>query len=195
MSRQDLMSAVINNLNLGGALRNVRDLRAKAIGQQLIFNRDTYARPLPATTLKYWHELLLGYENRLQIIGDYRQGRLPMRIISGPDYRQEIHFEAPPADRVATEMEPFIAYCNASNPQTVPGITRAGIAHVWFESVHPFEDGKGRLGSAIMEKMVSQSLVLQDRNKLHLDLPSRRCTSQPKIHRSYTGLRVGHRKT
>ena len=158
MSRQDLMSSIVNNLNLGGTLKNVRDLRAKAIGQQIILNRDTYARPLTATTLKYWHELLLGYENRLNVVGDYRQGLSPMRIVSGPEYRQEVHFEAPPADRIAGEMDPLIAYCNGSNPQSVAGVTRAGIAHVWFESIHPFEDGNGRLGRAIVEKMLSQSL-------------------------------------
>ncbi len=158
MSREDLMSSVINNLHLGGTLRNVRNLRAKAIAQQIILNRDTFSRPLTATMLKYWHELLLGYENRLNVIGDYRQGVSPMRIMSGPEYRQEVHFEAPPAIRVAQEMEPLIAYCNSSNPQTVAGVTKAGVAHVWFESIHPFEDGNGRLGRAIIEKMLSQSL-------------------------------------
>ncbi|NJB87087.1 Fic family protein [Lewinella marina] len=158
MSRHDLMSSVMNNLNLGGHAKSGHDLRAKAIGQQMILNRDTFSRPLTESTLKYWHELLLGYENRLTAIGEYRQGLTPMRIVSGPDYRQEIHFEAPPADRVPSEMQPFIDYCNTSRPQTVAGVTKAGVAHLWFESIHPFEDGNGRIGRAVMEKMLSQSL-------------------------------------
>ena len=158
MSREDLVSSVMNNLNIQGSLQNVRDLRAKAIGQQIILNRDTFSRPLTETALKYWHELLLGYENRLNVIGNYREGATPMRIVSGPTYRQKVHYEAPPAERVAKEMQVLIDYCNSPKPQTVAGITKAGIAHIWFESIHPFEDGNGRIGRAIIEKMLSQSL-------------------------------------
>ncbi|MGB3801947.1 MAG: DUF4172 domain-containing protein [Lewinella sp.] len=158
VSRQDLVSSVTNNLNLGATVRNVRDLRAQAIGQQIILNRDTFPRPLTETTLKYWHELLLGYENRLNVVGDYRRGLSPMRIVSGSEYRQEIHYEAPAASQVPAEMPPLVAYCNSPKPQSVTGVSKAGVAHLWFESIHPFEDGNGRIGRAILEKMLSQSL-------------------------------------
>ena len=157
MSRDDLMSSLLNNLNLGGASdRLVKDRRARAIGQQIVLNRETFARPLTETALKYWHELLLGYDNSLRAIGEYRQAAVPMQIISGPDYKREVHFEAPPAASVPAEMRRFVAYCNG--PTNLPPVLRAGVAHLYFESIHPFEDGNGRLGRAILEKLLSQDL-------------------------------------
>ncbi|CAH1000721.1 Protein adenylyltransferase SoFic [Neolewinella maritima] len=152
------MSSVLNNLNLGSATNQVKDLRARAIGQQIVLNRETFTRPLTETALKYWHELLLGYDTTLKVTGDYRQGTSPMRIVSGPEYKQVIHFIAPPANRVAVEMEGFIAYCNSTYPPGIHPVLSAGIAHLYFESIHPFEDGNGRIGRAILEKMLSQQL-------------------------------------
>ena len=157
MSRDDLMSSLLNNLNIGGGSdRIVRDQRARAIGQQIVLNRETFARPLTETALKYWHELLLGYSTSLRYVGEYRQASSPMQIISGPEYKREVHFEAPPASRVPSEMQRFITYCNRRSD--LHPIIRAGVAHLYFESIHPFEDGNGRLGRAILEKLLSQEL-------------------------------------
>ena len=158
MSRQDLMSSVMNNLNIGVGGIEVKDLRARAIGQQIVLNRETYVRPLTETALKYWHELLLGYDRTLHVVGDYRRGSSPMRIVSGPSYKQKVHFEAPPATNVPVEMERFVGYCNTSTAKTVHPVLKAGVAHLYFESIHPFEDGNGRIGRAILEKLLSQHL-------------------------------------
>jgi len=82
-----------------------------------------------------------------------------MRIVSGPIHDPVVHFEAPPSGRVPEEMGRFIAWFNDSVAK-MPGLARAGIAHLWFESIHPFEDGNGRIGRAIAEKTLSQSLGL-----------------------------------
>lgn len=94
-------------------------------------------------------------------VGHYRTHADPMQIVSGPLQAPRVHFEAPPSDRVAAEMARFIEWFNASAPggsTPLPAVTRAGIAHLWFETVHPFEDGNGRLGRAIAEKALAQSL-------------------------------------
>ncbi|MBB4079555.1 Fic family protein [Lewinella aquimaris] len=162
IGREDLVSSVMNNLNIGGRLlsehQTVSDLRARAIGRQIVLNRETFADPLTETALKYWHELLLGYDDRLKVVGEYRRGKSPMRIVSGPAYRQKIHYEAPPADRVPREMTRLVSYCNASVTEDDCPVLRAGVAHFWFESIHPFEDGNGRIGRALLEKLLSQHL-------------------------------------
>jgi Fic family protein len=84
-----------------------------------------------------------------------------MQIVSGAVGRQKVHFEAPPSDRVKPGMASFIDWFNDSAPEkagALPALTRAGIAHLYFESIHPFEDGNGRIGRALSEKVLAQNL-------------------------------------
>ena len=157
INREELRSSILNNLNLG-VQRPTRDRRATAIARLITLNRQTFAEPLTETALKYWHQLLLSFDPHLNVLGDYRQGSQPMRIVSGPVYRQTVHFEAPPADRVSTEMAALISFCNQPTSNYQSAVARAGVAHLWFESIHPFEDGNGRLGRALIEKLLSQQL-------------------------------------
>jgi Fic family protein len=79
-----------------------------------------------------------------------------MRIVSGPIHDPVIHFEAPPSSQVPREMRRFIQWFNRPL-EPLAGLARAGIAHLWFESIHPFEDGNGRIGRAIAEMALSQA--------------------------------------
>lgn len=84
-----------------------------------------------------------------------------MRIVSGRIHLPRVHFEAPPASVVPEQMEQFIAWFNRTAPDGdgyLPVLTRAGITHLYFESIHPFEDGNGRIGRAISEMALSQRL-------------------------------------
>jgi len=90
-------------------------------------------------------------------IGAYRTHNDPTQVISGAIDNPAVHYEAPPSWRVPEEMEAFIAWFNGESLKSDP-LTRAGIAHLYFESIHPFEDGNGRIGRAISEKALSQSL-------------------------------------
>jgi Fic family protein len=83
-----------------------------------------------------------------------------MQVVSGPIGAPKVHFEGPPSKQVPAEMKRFIAWFNRTAPQgaeSLPAITRAGIAHLYFESIHPFEDGNGRIGRAVAEKAIAQS--------------------------------------
>ncbi|WP_067104897.1 Fic family protein [Sphingopyxis granuli] len=120
-----------------------------------------YAQPLTDEQLFDWHRMLMNGRRDLADIGAYRTHTDPMQIVSGALHAPRVHFEAPPSDRVPEEMARFIAWFNENSPQggaPMPAITRAAIAHLWFETVHPFEDGNGRLGRAIAEKTLAQSL-------------------------------------
>src|ERR1700722_15243496 len=85
-----------------------------------------------------------------------------MQIVSGAMGKEKVHFEAPPSERVAREMEGFIGWFNITGPggkrEIKKAVVRSAIAHLYFESIHPFEDGNGRIGRAIAEKSLSQGL-------------------------------------
>jgi Fic family protein len=118
------------------------------------------AEPLSNEMLYRWHQMVAAGRKDLIDIGRYRTGKEPMQVISGRIGAQKVHFEAPPSKRVPSEMKRFIAWFNQTLPrgaESLPAITRAGIAHLYFESIHPFEDGNGRIGRALAEKAMAQS--------------------------------------
>lgn len=119
-----------------------------------------YAAPLDHQTLFSWHEMLTSGRRDLIDIGQYRTHNDPMQIVSGVLSDQTVYFEAPPSSSVLKEMEAFIQWFNRSLSQefTLSPLVRSGIAHLYFESIHPFEDGNGRIGRSISEKVLSQAL-------------------------------------
>jgi Fic family protein len=105
--------------------------------------------------------MLLKGSRDVSVIGGYRKRGDPMQVVCGPLHRRRIHFEAPPSNRVSKEMKAFNAWFNESaqrGKKVLSSIARAGIAHLYFESIHPFEDGNGRIGRAISEKALAQNL-------------------------------------
>ena len=110
--------------------------------------------------LHLWHHMLTCERNDLQNIGCYRTGKKPMEVVSGPLHRPKIHFEAPPASQVKKEMNRFVRWFNRTAPDgksPLPALTRAGIAHLYFECVHTFEDGNGRIGRVLSEKVLARA--------------------------------------
>jgi Fic family protein len=97
-------------------------------------------------------------------VGRYRDHEDPMQIVSGLPGRAVVHYEAPPSKDVPAQMQRFLAWFNQTAGAAGPGeprmdgIARAAIAHLWFESIHPFEDGNGRLGRAIIDMALAQHL-------------------------------------
>ena len=88
--------------------------------------------------------------------GQYRTGETPMQIVSGPAGREKVHYVAPPAADIPAFMGAFLDWFNASRHDGSDGLVRAALAHLWFESIHPFEDGNGRVGRAIIDLALSQ---------------------------------------
>jgi Fic family protein len=83
------------------------------------------------------------------------RGEEPMQVLSGPIGRERVHYEAPPRDRLDTEMHRFLTWLN--KPEGLNNILRASIAHLWFETLHPFEDGNGRIGRAVFDLALAQA--------------------------------------
>ena len=120
-----------------------------------------YATPLTDETMFAWHRMLMSGDRAIKVIGGYRTHAEPMQVVSGPDYRHAVHFEAPPSERVPDEMKRFVSWFNDTAPGAktpLPALTRAGIAHLYFVCIHPFEDGNGRIGRALAEKSLAQNL-------------------------------------
>jgi Fic family protein len=120
-----------------------------------------YATPLTDKTLFDWHSMLLSGDRLIKEIGGYRTHAAPMQVVSSPDYERTVHFEAPPSNRLPREMKRFIARFNGTAPGAkipLPVLTRAGMAHLYFVCIHPFEDGNGRIGRALAEKSLAQNL-------------------------------------
>lgn len=107
--------------------------------------------------LFHWHSLLMKGKHGLRDVGTYRRSAEPMQMVSGPIHAPTVRFEAPPSDRVPREMADFIRWFNGSRSR-MPALCRAAVAHVYFESIHPFEDGNGRIGRVIAELALSQAV-------------------------------------
>ena len=158
LSRLDVISSVRKNMGLPVEI-TARDKRAQGIGSLMIQVRNSFAEPLTEKMLFDWHSLLLGYRNDIET-GKWRSQQEPMQVISGTIGKIKVHFEAPPSERVSLEMHEFINWFNETSPGEKAEIkmapVRSAIAHLYFETIHPFEDGNGRIGRALAEKALSQ---------------------------------------
>lgn len=158
LNRDSVQSSIKKELGLFTEAH--RASRAEqGIAKMMVNLYQTISSPLTHQVLFEWHQFLMGTSQDLEHIGQYRKHEEAMQIVSGPDYDRKIHFEAPPSIRVPAEMDQFINWFEGSSltgSAPLPTLTRAGIAHLWFESIHPFEDGNGRIGRAIAEKALSQ---------------------------------------
>lgn len=161
LSRQDVVSSIRNKLGLFPANKTSKDPKAIGAGELMAEVRNKYNEPLTKEILFEWHTLLLNGSRHINL-GNWRKGKKPMQVISGPLGRETVHFEAPPSTCVAKEMSQFIRWFNDTAPGKSKEIKsppiRSAIAHLYFESIHPFEDGNGRIGRAIAEKALSQSI-------------------------------------
>jgi Fic family protein len=160
LDRDSVQSSLRHQFGLGIEQPNARPAE-RGIAQMMVDLYRGFAAPLTDQTMSGWHAMLLGADRSIGAIGGYRTGAEPMQVVSGPDYGRTVHFEAPPSDRLADEMKRFIAWFDDTAPgaeNPLPALTRAGIAHLYFVSIHPFEDGNGRIGRALAEKSLAQNL-------------------------------------
>jgi len=157
LDRDSLQSSIQRHFGLKTDGRKI-PAAEQGISEMLVDVYKTYDAPLNDKVLFLWHEMLTNGRRDLKDIGRYRSDSEPMQIVSGPIHAPKVHFEAPPAQLVLKEMNGFISWFNSQEAAKMPILLRAGLAHFWFESIHPFEDGNGRIGRAISEKSLSQGL-------------------------------------
>ncbi|KUM25834.1 cell filamentation protein Fic [Mesorhizobium loti] len=160
LDRNSVQSSIRQQLGLAGDAKRVSPAE-RGIAEMMADVYLRYADTLSERTLFAWHKMVMAGDRRIEGIGRYREHAEAMQIVSNRLDEPEVHFEAPPSARVKVEMDAFIAWFNDTSPKgksTLPALTRAGIAHLYFESIHPFEDGNGRIGRALSEKALAQNL-------------------------------------
>lgn len=161
LSRQDVFSSIRNRLGLSEIPIPVKDKKAQGAGELMADVRNTFASPLTEEKLLAWHTTLMR-ENRRIAVGAWRTHEGPMQVVSGAIGKERVHFEAPPSSQVPKEMDRFIEWFNNTAPggkqEMKKAPVRSAIAHLYFETIHPFEDGNGRIGRAVAEKALSQTL-------------------------------------
>jgi Fic family protein len=186
VATSEIEGEIFDSANVQSAIRSqlgqdVDQRRAKAAEQGIAELTANYYRsfgePLSEAMLFDWHRMLTKGRSDLRSIGCYRTHDEPMQIVSGSIYRPKVHFEAPPSSAVSREMAQFIDWFDRTAPDgssPLPALTRAGIAHFYFESIHPFEDGNGRIGRAIASKALVQKFAFPPLTALSLTILSKR---------------------
>lgn len=157
LSLDAVRSSVARRLGLEGGGLPKPQRHVEGLVDVLLDASTRCEEPLTAERLKGWHAALFptGHSGLHKItVADWRSK--PMQVVSGPVGSERIHYEAPPAETVEKEMERFLSWWEASR-QDLEGVVRAGVAHLWFETVHPFEDGNGRIGRALVDMALAQA--------------------------------------
>ena len=160
LNRESVQLSLRRNFGLATDARRIPPAE-QGIAEMMMDLYRSFAQPLTHETMFRWHGMLTSGRRDLKNIGAYRTDDEPMQIISGPIGNPQIHFEAPPSVAMAKEMEGFLNWFNDTAPHgktALPALTRAGIAHLYFVTIHPFEDGNGRIARALAEKALSQAL-------------------------------------
>ena len=162
LDRESVRSSLLS-LITSDTLPDNSDQKATGAALLLVDVRKNWQTPLTQDLLGKWQSMAVPEQRYTSILrGLYRNDPSPMQIVSGPYGQEKIHYEAPPATQVPDEMASLINWYNQTSPlggnQEISGIARAGIAHLWFESIHPFDDGNGRVGRAIADHALSQYL-------------------------------------
>lgn len=131
----------------------------------LIDATKKYDQPLTAERLMSWQAALFptGYSGLLRIqVGEWRSGEDPMQVVSGAIGKENLHFEAVPSSCVGNEMDRFLTWWKISLDK-IDGLLRAGLAHFYFVTVHPFEDGNGRIARALTDMALAQDEKISTR--------------------------------
>ena len=159
LDAEQVRSSIARRLGLdfGGNVAASRDV--EGVVEMMLDATQKYAAPLTAERLFGWHAALFptGRSGMRRIkVGAWRPADIgPMQVVSGPVGRERVHFEAPAADRLSHEVSVFLDWFGAVNG--IDPVLKAGIAHFWFVTLHPFADGNGRISRAIADMALARA--------------------------------------
>ena len=160
LNRDSVQSSLRRQFGLGTDGRRIPPAE-RGIAEMMVNLYRSFGDPLTHETMFAWHNMLMSGERGVQVVGGYRTHSDPMQVVSGSIHSPKVHFEAPPSSEMKDEMDAFVSWFNETAPsgkRPLPALTRAGLAHLYFVSIHPFEDGNGRIGRALAEKSLAQNL-------------------------------------
>jgi Fic family protein len=156
---EQVRSSIARRLGMDiGALKPA-DRNVEGIVEMMLDATRHYSQPLTADRLFSWHASLFptGRSGMTKIrVGAWRDDSIgPMEVVSGPVGKERVHFQAPPAPRLDGEMQAFLDWFNTS--ADIDPVLKAGLAHLWFVTIHPFDDGNGRIARVIADLALARS--------------------------------------
>jgi Fic family protein len=159
LDRDQVRSSIARRLGLDiGALEPI-DRNVEGVVEMMLDATQKFGEPLTEDRLFGWHAALFptGRSGMSRItVGGWRSGEAgPMQVVSGPIGRERVHFQAPDASRLKTEMKAFLKWFNAG--ESIDPVLKAAVAHLWFATIHPFDDGNGRIARAIADMSLARS--------------------------------------
>jgi Fic family protein len=159
LSKEQVRSSIARRLGMDVGALAPADRHVEGAVEMMLDATRNYSKPLSARRLSDWHAALFptGRSGMTRIrAGRWRDDRSgPMQVVSGPMGRERVHYQAPAAGRLDKEMRAFLAWLNGK--ETPDPILKAGIAHLWFVTIHPFDDGNGRIARAIADMALARS--------------------------------------
>ena len=159
LDKGQVRSSIARRLGMDIGATMSTDRHVEGVVEMMLDATQNYAEPLTPERLYGWHAALFptGRSGMHRItVGAWRTSEAdPMQVVSGTAGRMRVHYEAPPAGRVPEEMREFLAWFNADEP--LDWVLKAAIAHLWYVTVHPFEDGNGRIARAIADLSLARS--------------------------------------
>jgi Fic family protein len=159
LDKEQVRSSLARRLGIETGALTPAERHVEGVVEMILDVTENYIEPLTAERLFGWHAALFPTGRsglRRSIAGAWRDAKTgPMQVVSGPDNRQRVHFEAPQAGRLDVEMTSFLNWFNGSNGGDP--VLKAAIAHLWFVTIHPFEDGNGRIARAITDLALARS--------------------------------------
>lgn len=165
LNPEEVRSSIARRLgiDIAGLIPASRDV--EGIVEMMLDATQQFSKPLTKDRLFDWHAALFptGRSGTHKItVGGWRTiDAGPMQVVSGPIGKEKVHFEAPDADRLEKEMHAFLKWFG--NNDDIDPVIKAGIAHLWFVTIHPFEDGNGRIARAIGDMALARADGTQDR--------------------------------
>lgn len=159
LDAETVRSSIARRLGVDIGALMPADRHVDGVVEMILDATSAPSKPLTAERLHAWHAALFptGRSGMVPInVGAWRNdAQGPMQVVSGSAHRRRVHFEAPPAHQLATEMADFLIWLEAE--QEVDPLVKAGLAHLWFVTIHPFDDGNGRIARAISDMALARA--------------------------------------
>lgn len=159
LDKDQVRSSIARRLGLDIGALTQSDRNVEGVVEMMLDATQRYEEPLTVERLFAWHAALFptGRSGMSRInVGAWRDDASgPMQVVSGPLGRERVHYEAPPAGHVAPEVDAFLSWLEGK--AVVDPVIKAGLAHLWFVTIHPFEDGNGRIARAIADMALARS--------------------------------------
>jgi Fic family protein len=159
LDREQVRSSIARRLGLDTGAVLPADRNVEGVVEMVLDATQKFREPLTDSRLFDWHAALFptGRSGMTRIIvGGWRDDKTgPMQVVSGPSGKERVHYEAPAAERLAREMAAFLQWFDERDD--LDPVLRAGLAHLWFVTIHPFDDGNGRIARAIADMALARS--------------------------------------